>query len=256
VIGIVAALFLLTTAAQSRLQETALENVGASPPPNAQLPTASPLADENGVTRTLGDAMAGRPSLFVLADYACKTLCGPVLAFVGVSLEQSGLKPGQDYRLVAIGLSPHAREVDAREMKRAQLGDGPLARATSFLIADQTVLAQITSLLGYSFAYDAENDQFAHPAALFVLTADGHVVRTLSGLGVDPADLRLALVEAGEGRIGGVADRVRLLCYGFDPAVGIYTLSIERLLALMSLITAIALAGMIGLLARKETRQP
>ena len=40
--------------------------------------------------------------------------------------------------------------------------------------------------------------------------------------------LRLALVDAGEGRIGTFIDHIRLLCYGFDPAQGIYTSAIER----------------------------
>ena len=56
-----------------------------------------------------------------------------------------------------------------------------------------------------------------------MLTADGRVARALSSLALNPRDLRLALVEAGEGRIGGLADRITLLCSGFDPVHGVYT---------------------------------
>ena len=58
------------------------------------------------------------------------------------------------------------------------------------------------------------------------LTADGRVSRALSSLALQPADLRLALLEAGEGKIGGLAGRLALLCYGFDAVHGIYTAQI------------------------------
>jgi protein SCO1/2 len=104
-------------------------------------------------------------------------------------------------------------------------------------------------------AYDSQNDQVAHPAVAFVLAGDGRLARVLSGLALDPADLRLALVEAGEGRIGNLADTARLPCYGFDPAAGIYSLSIHRLLVLVPLLSTAVLAGAVGLILRQEARQ-
>ena len=88
-----------------------------------------------------------------------------------------------------------------------------------------------------------EHDQFAHPAAAYVITPAGRIARVLSGLGLDGNDLRLALVDAGEGRIGTFIDHIRLLCYGFDPAQGIYTASIERWLMALAAATVIAFAG-------------
>ena len=75
--------------------------------------------------------------------------------------------------------------------------------------------------------YDAEHDQFAHPAAAYVLTKDGRIARVLSGLGLSGGDLRLALVEAGQGHVGTLLDQITLRCFGFDPARGIYTASIS-----------------------------
>jgi protein SCO1/2 len=127
-------------------------------------------------------------------------------------------------------------------MRREQVGD-TMSAATTILMADQAALRQLTDALGYRYVYDSDTDQFAHPAAVYVMTADGRVARTLSALGFDADDLRLALVEAGEGRIGGVVDQLRLLCYGYDPAVGVYTLAIRRWLAFASAATVILLAG-------------
>jgi protein SCO1/2 len=204
--------------------------------------------------RTLGQAMNHRPSLLIPVDYACKTLCGPVVALAAAALAQSGLKPERDYRVVAVGLDPKSTAEEARAMKQAQLGEGSLARATVFLTADAAALQQITAALGYRYAEDNENRQFAHPAAVFALNAEGRVARVLSGLGLTPTDLRLALLEAGEARTGNLADRAILLCYGFDPVAGVYTLAIHRLLALLSLLTMAALACAVGIMRGQEAR--
>ena len=147
-----------------------------------------------------------------------------------------------------VGLDPKDSAADARAMRLNEIGDGALATASVLLQADEKTVTAITAAVGYRYAYDPAIDQFAHPAEVFVLTADGRVARTLSGLGLDAADLRLALVEAGEGQIGTFADRLHLLCYGFDPAKGIYTPTIQRWLAVSAALTLLALAAGIGLM--------
>ena len=76
----------------------------------------------------------------------------------------------------------------------------------------------------------------------------------LSGLGLDADGLRLALVEAGEGRTGGLGDRIRLLCYGYDPVRGLYTPLIGRLLEAGAAATLAALALFLLLLRRAARR--
>ena len=65
----------------------------------------------------------------------------------------------------------------------------------------------------------------------------------MSPIGLDGGDLRLAIVDAGQGSVGRFADRLHLLCYGFDPARGVYTERITTLLALSGVVT---LLGMVG----------
>jgi protein SCO1/2 len=249
----------LATSAEAGLTAPAIDSVGASPPAGARVPPAVTLLDETGVPRTLQAALDHTPSVLILADYACQALCGPVLTLAAIALARSGLSAGRDYRLVVVGLDPRKDFRAAKAMKTAQIGDdGELAAATRFLTPDQAALQAITTALGYRSVYDREADQFAHPAVAFVLTADGRVARTLSALGISPDDLRLALVEAGEGRVGSTFDQMRLLCYGFDPAAGVYTPSIHVLLALGWLLTALALGGAIAMmgLARNRASAP
>jgi protein SCO1 len=243
----------LTTApaVNAKLPASVLDGVSVEPQVGAQLPLSARFIDDTGASQTLGAALGGRPAVLIFADYTCRTLCGPILDFATAGLEKSGLEPSADYRLIVIGLDPKNGLAEVRAMRSSHLGTAsPVANATTMLIGDQAAIEAVTRVAGYHYVYDTEYDQFAHPAAAYVITAAGRIARVLSGLGLDGNDLRLALVDAGEGLIGTFTDRIRLLCYGFDPAHGVYTASIERLLMVATVLTMIALAGWLFLLVR------
>jgi protein SCO1/2 len=62
----------------------------------------------------------------------------------------------------------------------------------------------------------------------------------------------LALVEASLGRIGTFTDHIRLMCYGFDPASGVYTAMVGRMLTTAAALTMIGLVLLIVILLRRE----
>jgi protein SCO1/2 len=234
--------------AEAALTAAQLEAVAVTPTPDARVPADLVLTDERGAPQRLGDRIAGMPAILVFADFTCRTLCGPTLALTAGALEQSGLRSGRDYRLLVVGLDPKDGPAAAQAMKSAQVAD-PIAQATIFLMADEAAVRTLADAVGYRYVYDPDNDQFAHPVGVFVLAPDGKVARILSGLALNGDDLRLALVEAGHGRIGTIADQIRLICYGFDPAMGVYTASVGRWLMLASAATMMALFGGIGIMA-------
>jgi protein SCO1/2 len=239
---------MLASPLAAKLDPATIDEARVAPPADARVPITLAMTGDGGERRPLAEALGGRPALLIFADYTCRSLCGSILALAAVGLDQTHLVPGRDFRVVVIGLDPKDSVEDARAMKRNQIGEGALAAATTFLVPNSDELKQLADAVGYRFVYDTETDQFAHPAAVFVVTPDGRVAGTLSALGLDPMDLRLALVGASEGRIGSFVDHLQLLCYGYDPVAGIYTLTIRKWLALASLLTVIALAGGISLL--------
>lgn len=251
VLRLLALLLLLDGSAFAGVSRAALDAVYVDPPPGAALPLNVEFSDDRGQVRSLHSALAGRPAVVVFADYTCRTLCGPVLDFTIAALQQSGLPPGSAYDLIVVGLDPKDGLEAARALKATHLSDAdPIGRAALFLSGSPAAVEEATTALGYHFAYDAEHDQFAHPAAAFVLNGKGEVTRVLSGLGLSGADLRLALVEAGRGHVGALADRFRLLCYGYDPVRGIYTARIGLLLEIAAVLTLAAMTGGILVLHR------
>jgi protein SCO1/2 len=239
--------------ARGAVTQQDLATVEISPPANAAMPLELRLQGEDGSTRPLRFWLGGTPSIWVLADYTCETLCGPVISIASDALAGSGLRPGKDFRLIVVGLDPRDTAADAVSMKQAQVGaESGMREASAFLRGDAEAIGALTKALGFKSVYDRDRDQFAHPAAAFVIASDGRVARALPGLALEPASIRLAIVDAGNGAVGTLTDHIRLLCYGYDPASGTYTVAIGRLLAASGGATIAALVLLITLLLRRE----
>ena len=108
--------------------------------------------------------------------------------------------------------------------------------------------------MGFRFQYDADRGQYAHAAGYVVLSPEGVVTRYLFGIDPPPKDLRLALVEAGDGKIGSPVDQVLLYCFHYDPATGKYTAASLNLLRAAGALTVLALGTFIGVARWRERR--
>ena len=256
-IAALAAVLLVDTAPlHAALTRHDLSDVGITPPPGAVLPLDMVLEGEDGTKKPIQAWLGNKPSIWVLADYTCKTLCGPVVSIVSDALAHSGLRPGTDFRLVVVGLDPKDTAASAANMKQAQDALGSTSSASTFLRGDAGTIRALTMALGFRSVYDRENDQFAHPAAAFAIAPDGRLSQVLSGLDVDPTILRLAIVSASNGTVGTWTDHIRLLCYGYDPASGTYSVAVGRILAASASATIAVLILIIGLLLRRDFGLP
>lgn len=237
--------------AAAGLTEQQIGEVALAPAPEARVPMDLPFRSLDGRAMTLGEAVAGRPTLLMPVDYSCRETCGPALSIAAAALAGTSLISGTDYSLVAFGIRDGDTTADAARFTAGQVG-GP---GVSVLTGDRIAVAALTRAIGYGYVQDAENGVVAHPAAFVALTPDGRVSRALSSLALEPTDLRLALIEAGEGRIGGLVGRLTLLCYGFDAVHGIYTRRIEWLLRIAGLVTVACLAAAIGFMHWRARRR-
>jgi protein SCO1/2 len=233
-----------------------LAEISAAPPADAALPLGLTFRDDNGRATTIATALADHPAVLIFADYTCRTLCGPILEFAASGLAKTGLRPGVDYRLVVIGINPHDGFESAHAMRTAHIDfASPVDRGAVLLSGDEANIQAAATAVGLHYAYDPEHDQYAHPAAAYIVDAIGRVRRLLSPLGLDGSDLRLALVDAGHGAVGGLADQIHLLCYGYDPVKGIYTERITTLLGYAAAATLVVMAaGIFTMIMRNRRR--
>lgn len=235
----------------ARLAENDLARVAIAPAVDARVDLDLAFTDAATGATTLGAAMGGRATLLLPVDYTCANVCDPMLAMSAAALAASELAPDRDVSFVLVGLDPKDDAEAARRMPQASSGGLVAARA---LVGDAQAIARLTGALGYRYIVDRDSDSIAHPAAAILLTPEGRVARVLSPLALNGRDLRLALIEAGEGRGSTLADRLTLLCYGYDAARGIYTPLVERILSLAAAATVVVLGLGIVLLHRRSLR--
>ena len=216
-----AALIAISPASASLTQQQ-LDSAVARPPTGVSLPTRPVFRDQHGATLTLPQVAGGRPVVLLFADFTCRHVCGPGLTLTAGALHDSGAVAGRDYALAVVGFDPRDTPADASAMVGDRLASLPQeARAAELLSGDAAAITATTRALGYGYVYDAEHDQFAHDASVYVFAADGRLTTVLPELALRPATLRAALSGAGEVRAS-FADRIVHLCYGFAAAHGVY----------------------------------
>jgi len=88
-----------------------------------------------------------------------------------------------------------------------------------------------------------------------VLTPEGKIAQYYYGVEFSPKDLRLAMVQASQNKIGSLVDQVLLYCYHYDPSSGKYSVLILRVLRLAGVATMLLLGGFILLMLRVDAKQ-
>jgi protein SCO1/2 len=218
------------------------------------------FSDMDGRRVRLGDSFRGdKPVILVLAYFRCPMLCGLVLRGVVKGLESLQYQLGKEYRALTVSFDPRDTPKAAREKRESALGALGLRvsdpAAWPFLVGPERASRALAEQIGYRFAYDPRTDQYAHPAAAIVLTPDGRISRYLYGIEYSPRDLRLALVEAGEGKIGTILDRLILTCYHYDPATRAYGPFVVGFMRIGGVFIAVSVLALLVAMARGERRR-
>jgi protein SCO1/2 len=100
--------------------------------------------------------------------------------------------------------------------------------------------------------YDPKTKQYAHAAGIMLLTPSGKISRYFYGIEYSPRDLRLGIMDASQGKVGSLVEKVILFCYQYDPTTGKYGLLVVRLIQLGGLVTLLILGGFIGTMFYRE----
>lgn len=238
--------------ARAALTRHALADAGFHLKPGTPMPAATLLHGAGGDV-TLGTALAGKPALVVFTDYRCQSLCGVVLDQLSQTLPDVPLALGRDYNVISLALDSAQTQADAIRFRDAHTKGTPLRDRGLFFTDDAAALSALRASVGLVAPFDVEHKQFAHPAGLILVDAVGKAERILSPFALNPFDLKLALTETGAAPRSLVGHAL-LLCYGWNPAAGLYTLRVERVLTMAAVATILVIGGTIGLLLWRERR--
>lgn len=229
--------------------------VGADQKLGARVPAGLKLRDHSGRVVTLGSRLGNKPVIITPVYYSCPILCNVVLDQLNNRLAELRFTVGKEFDVLTYSFDPKETAADAYNKRRIYVGRyGRVASddAWPFMTGDGPTVQKLSEALGFSYLWDPKQKQFAHAAAVIVVTPDGRISRYFRGVEYTARDLRFALVEASEGKIGSTVDRLMLLCYEYDPASGKYGVTAMNLVRAGGAATVFGLAGFIFVMLRRE----
>lgn len=234
----------------------ALSKVGFEQRLNEQLPLDLPFKDEQGNTVKLGDYFGRKPVVLTFVYYECPMLCTEVLNGLESSLRVLNETVGKEFDVVTVSFDPRETPVLAAGKKKAYLERYKRPEAQQgwhFLTGDQASIDALTKAAGFNFVWDVPSQQFAHASGIVIATPGGRLSRYFLGIDYSPRDVKFALIESSQDKIGSLADKLLLYCYHYDPTTGNYGFVAMRAVRMAGAVTILALVGFVFVSLRRES---
>ena len=225
---------------------------------DAALPLDLQFQDETGNFVPLGDYFDGEhPVVLNLAYFSCPMLCNLVVEGFLETLDQMQWKLGDQFHVLTVSIDPRDDSQGARRRKEALVEDYGRPDAIDgwhFLTGREENIRRVADTVGFGYDWNDYRQEYAHGAALILLTPDGRVSRYIYGIKFDPKVVRLSLVEASDGKVGSTFDKLFLLCYHYDPTIAQYGPMAYRMMQAGGILTLFVLGGGILVLNRARRR--
>jgi len=225
---------------------------------NSPIPLDVVFRDETGRAVPLRTYFGEKPVVLALVYYKCPNLCSLTLTEMVHALHRLSFEPGRDYNVVVVSFDPSETPQLAAEKKANYakvFGRPSFNSGWHFLTGTQDSISRLTSAAGFQYRWDAPTHQFVHAGGIMVTTPDGRLSRYFYGVRYAPADLRFALVEASQGKIGSPVDDFLLYCFHYDAAQGRYSLVVVNVLKIAAALTMLGLGALLFFLMRWDKKQ-
>lgn len=224
-----------------------------------RIDTTLAFTDETGRLVRLAEYFDGQtPVLLNFVYHECPMLCSIVLDALTAGLRDLAWTPGREFTVLTVSISPTETHVQAAAQKERYIeryGRPEGDRGWHFLVGDQEEITALTESVGFYYTWDADLQQYAHPAALMFLHGDGRVLRYLYGIQYPAFQLRAALIETSEGQVGSLMEKFIVSCYMYDPDAQSYTPDVMRIMRLTSGAFAVLLFFGLFFFWRREGRR-
>ena len=241
-------------------------------------PTMPELIFKNqaGKEIRLSDCFDGkRPVVLNMVYLGCPRLCTEVLNGAVDSLQKLSLTAGEDYRILTVSFDPREGGKGyalAASKRQSYLEDfakddvhGPrklkpdawtlLVERHSGEIHDKGDAHKLAQALDFNYMYNDKKDMYEHPSMTIVLTPDGKISRYLYGTKYQAKNMKLAIMEASEGKVGSSVEKLISWCYRYDPSSNGFTPNVLKLLSVAAGVSLLIFGGFMFKMWRNEFRR-
>lgn len=237
-----------------------LQGIGITEKTGETLDLNIPFVSDSGEQVTLAKYFSGhKPVLLSIVYFNCQSLCNLHLNGVTDALKGVNWTPGREFEIVAVSMDHHEGP-DVAGPKKANYirsyGRPESAEGWHFLTGSEESIKRLADQVGFAYRWDEETKQFAHASAAIMLTPGGTISRYVHGIAPDTKTMRLALLEASEGKVGSLVDQFVMKCFKFDPKKSKYTLAAWNIMQVGVILMVILVAIiMIPLWIRERRHQ-
>ncbi len=232
-----------------------LKDVGIDAKPGSPLPLDLTFRDETGKDVHLADFFNKRPVILTLVYYKCPMLCTLVLNELTRTLNVMTEDAGKDFDIVTVSFNPNETPelANAKKQEYLRIYRRPTAPAGwHFLTGDETQIRALTNAVGFRYAFDPKTQQYVHASGVVVVTPQGILGRYFYGIQYSAKDLRLAMIDAANGKSSSPTGKVLFYCFQYDPSTGRYSLAIMRLIQIGFITTVASLVTFMWVTHRRQ----
>lgn len=243
-------------------------DVGIDDKVGQQVPLHLTFRDENGKAITLGDCIGGKPTILVLAYFRCPMNCTDVLNGLVDAMRTmpSDFSAGGAFNVVTVSFDPKETPELAKAKKQSYVemyGRPGAEQGWRFLTGAKEPITQLTEAVGFRYVYDKVYKEYDHPIGVMVLTPEGAIARYFYGVNYSgeyrvpggTTTLRLSIVEASDGKVGSLLDKLILSCYRFDHLEKKYSLNILLAVRAGGILTILLLAAAVTFFVVRDRRR-
>jgi protein SCO1/2 len=253
---------------QSQLPEAArglepVERVGE------MLPLHVVFKNSKGEPVKLGDYFKdGKPAIVAMVYYRCPVVCGVVMDKIADCMDVLDYTVGKDYRTLVFSFDPEETPSAAAAKKSRYLSQymqmpkdatpeekAQIEAGWEFHVGTEVADRELGEALGFPYK-KLPDGEFSHSVVIFVVGPDGKISRNFYGYDYPPREMKLALLDASQGKIArSIGERILHYCYRYDPSQGKYVLHPFRVVQIAGGLTVTVLGGLIGVLLVGEWRR-
>jgi protein SCO1/2 len=167
--------------------------------------------------------------------YSCRTLCNYHLNGLTEGFQGLDWNIGDKFEVVAVSFDASEGPALGKAKKASYLNlyNRPQTdKGWHFLTGDAAAIKALTDAVGFKFYWNAAANEWAHPSSAIVVSPNGQITRYLPGVYFRPQDIKLALNESTEGKLGTFVDRMVLFCFRYDEHQSKYSPFVSNIMKL------------------------
>jgi protein SCO1/2 len=225
--------FLLLSAAgaaqDARVQFAPPPEIGIVEKLGETVPLDLEFYDESGNLVQLRSVI-NKPTIVTFVYFRCPGICSPLLTELSRMVEKVDLELGKDYQILTLSFDSSEKPELAADKKENYLSSIPRAvnpAGWHFFTGDSANIRRLTDAAGFYFKRNGKD--WIHAGALIFLSPTGKITRYINGIQYLPFDIKMAVIEASNGKVGPTIAQVLRFCYSYDPQSRTYALNVTRI---------------------------